>query len=367
MPRTAEQAQAELVESVCKRLSDEVSPERVGQCEAFVRRFYRWVPVEDLAGRSIGDLCGAAIASWDFARDRRAHTASVRAYNPTAREQGWQSTSTVVEIVTDDMPFLVDSVGMELSRLGYGIRLSIVPVIDVLRDADGRLAAVSESGAADHLTRETVMQFEIDRESDPERLDALVADVRRVLGDVRVAAEDEQLMRERMGKIADEIESAPAPLDTSEAKEVSAFLEWARGGKFIFLGYREYDLISEAGEDRLRASDGTALGILRHTTAVGSASFARLPGEVRALARSPHALVLTKANSRSTVHRPLYLDYIGVKRFARGEVCGERRFLGLYTDAAQETNPRQIPILRDKVEAVIRRAGFPQVAIRRGS
>ena len=359
MPRTAEQAQAELVESVCKRLSDEVSPERVGQCEAFVRRFYRWVPVEDLAGRSIGDLCGAAIASWDFARDRRAHTASVRAYNPTAREQGWQSTSTVVEIVTDDMPFLVDSVGMELSRLGYGIRLSIVPVIDVLRDADGRLAAVSESGAADHLTRETVMQFEIDRESDPERLDALVADVRRVLGDVRVAAEDEQLMRERMGKIADEIESAPAPLDTSEAKEVSAFLEWARGGKFIFLGYREYDLISEAGEDRLRAIDGTALGILRHTTAVGSASFARLPGEVRALARSPHALVLTKANSRSTVHRPLYLDYIGVKRFERGEVCGERRFLGLYTDAAQETNPRQIPILRDKVEAVIRRAGFP--------
>jgi glutamate dehydrogenase len=407
MPRRAEQAQAELIESVCASLADEVSPDLVGQREAFVRRFYRWVPVEDLAGRGIGDLRGAAMASWDFARDRKAHNASVRAYNPTAREHGWQSTSTVVEVVTDDMPFLVDSVGTELSRLGYGVRLSIVPVIDVLRDADGRLAAVLERSAAPDggalleltaapdggalleltaapdggallersaapeggalppgaglgdVSKETVMQFEVDREPDPERLDALVGHVRRVLGDVRAAAEDEQMMRERMGEIAAEIESAPAPLQTSEAKEVRAFLEWARGGKFIFLGYREYDLVSEAGEDHLRAIDGTALGILRHTTAVGLASFARLPGEVRALARFPHALVLTKANSRSTVHRPLYLDYIGVKRFERGEVCGERRFLGLYTAAAQETNPRQIPILRGKVETVIRRAGFP--------
>jgi len=361
MPLKAEQAEEALIESVCTRLVDQVSPELVDQCEGFVRQFYHWLPLEDLAGRTIRDLCGAAVASWDFARDRTARTASARAYNPTAREHGWQSMSTVVEIVTDDMPFLVDSVGMELSRLGYGIRLSIVPVLGVLRDVDGRLAGVfpPNAGIGDALT-ETVMQLEVDRESDPERLDALVGGVRRVLGDVRAAAEDEQMMRDRMQKIAAELGSAPAPLDASEAHEVSAFLEWASEGKFILLGYREYDLVSEAGEDSLRAIDGTALGILRHSSAVGSASFAKLPSEVQALARSPHALVLTKANSRSTVHRPLYLDYIGVKRFERGEVCGERRFLGIYTAAAEETSPRQIPILRGKVEAVLRRAGFPR-------
>ena len=360
MPRRAEEAGEELIETVCARLRDQVSPELIDQCEAFVRRFYRWVPVEDLGGRSVDDLCGAAMASWRFAGDRKAGTAGVRAYNPTARDYGWQSTSTVVEIVSDDMPFLVDSVGMELARLGHGIRLSIVPVIDVLRDGDGRLAAVLPAGAGvGDAVKETVMQFEVDRASGPERLEALVACVRRVLGDVKAAAEDEQMMRERMREIAAELEPAPAPLAASEAKEVSAFLEWAGAGKFILLGYREYDLVSEAGEDSLRAIDGTALGILRHTSAVGSASFARLPSEVRALARSPHALILTKANSRSTVHRPLYLDYIGVKRFERGGVCGERRFLGLYTAAAQETGPRQIPILRGKVDAVIRRAGFP--------
>jgi glutamate dehydrogenase len=360
MPLRAEQAQEAVIESVCARLPDAVSPELVGQCEAFVRQFYRWVPREDLAGRSIGDLYGAAMACWDFARKRKARTASVRAYNPTARDNGWQSTSTIVEVVTDDMPFLVDSVGVELARLGYGIRLSIVPVIEVLRDVDGCLAGVFPSGAgiADALT-ETIMQFEVDRETDTERLDALVGGVRRVLGDVRAAAEDEQMMRERMQRIAVELESAPAPLDAGEAKEVSAFLGWASEGMFILLGYREYDLVRESGEDSLRAVGGTALGILKHSSAAGSASFAKLPGEVRALARSPHALVLTKANSRSTVHRPLYLDYIGVKRFEGGEVCGERRFLGMYTAAAEDASPQEIPILRGKVDAVMRRAGFP--------
>jgi glutamate dehydrogenase len=360
MPLKAEQAEEALIESVCIRLRDQVSPELVGQREAFVRQFYHWVPVEDLAGRAVRDLCGAALASWDFARDRKPRTASVRAYNPTAREHGWQSTSTVVEIVSDDMPFLVDSVAMELSRLGYGIRLSIVPVFGVLRDVDGRLARVFPPGAGvGDAPTETVMQFEVDRESDPERLDALVGAVHRVLSDVRAATEDEQRMRERMQNLAAELEAAPAPLDASEAKEVGAFLEWAGAGKFILLGYREYDLVREAGEDSLRAIEGTALGILRHKSAVVSASFAKLPSDVRALARSPHPLVLTKANSRSTVHRPLYLDYIGVKRFERGEVCGERRFLGMYTAAAKETSPRQTPILRGKVEAVMRRAGFP--------
>jgi glutamate dehydrogenase len=360
MPLEAEQAEEALIESVCTRLVDQVPSELVGECEEFVRQFYHWVPLEDLSGRTIHDLCGAAMASWEFARYRTSRTANVRAYNPTAREHGWQSMSTVVEVVTDDMPFLVDSVGMELSRLGYGIRLSIVPVLGVLRDVDGRLARVfpPSAGIGNALT-ETVMQFEIDRETDPALLESLVGDVRRVLSDVRAAAEDEQIMRDRMHKIAAELASAPTRLEPGEAKEVSAFLKWAVEGKFILLGYREYDLVSEAGEDSLRAIDGTALGILRHSSAVGSASFAKLPREVRALARSPHALVLTKANSRSTVHRPLYLDYIGVKRFARGEVCGERRFLGMYTAAAEETNPRQIPILRGKVEAVACRARFP--------
>jgi glutamate dehydrogenase len=354
-----EEVEAALIQSVCGRLRDHIAPELVDRCEAFVGQFYHWVPQEDLAGRSTRDLCGAAMSVWDFARDRTPSSASVRAYNPGLGEHGWQSRNTIVEVVTDDMPFLVDSVGMELSRRGYGIQVSILPVIDVLRDAGGRLDEVFPPGAGmTGALTEAMMQFEVDRETEPERLEALVGGIRRVVGDVRAAVEDWPMMRQRMHEIVAGFELAAPPLDRSEVEEVGAFLEWVDGGNFIFLGYREYDLVGEGGEDSLRAVGGSGLGVLRHGSASVSTSFARLPTEVRAMARSPQPLILTKANSRSTVHRPLYLDYIGVKRFEAGEVRGERRFLGLYTTAAEEASPRKIPILRDKVERVIRRAAF---------
>ena len=360
MSLRVEEAEAALIQSVCGRLRDHIAPELVDQCEAFVRQFYHWVPQGDLAERSTRDLYGAAMAVWDFARDRAPSSASARAYNPGLAEHGWQSTNTIVEVVTDHMPFLVDSVGMELSRRGYGIQLSIHPVIDVLREADGRLAEVfpARAGMTGALT-ESLMQFEVDRETEPERLEELVGGIRRVLSDVRAAVEDWPMMRQRMHEIVAEFVSAAPPLARSAVEEVNAFLEWVDGGNFIFLGYREYDLVREVGEDVLRAVDGSGLGVLRHRSATVSRSFARLPADVRAMARTRQPLVLTKANSRSTVHRPLYLDYIGVKRFVAGEVCGERRFLGLYTTAAEEASPRKIPLLRDKVERVIRRAAFP--------
>ena len=143
--------------------------------------------------------------------------------------------------------------------------------------------------------------------------------------------------------------------------EAGAFLRWIAGDHFTFLGYREYELDSEDGEDALRPVSGTGLGLLREKGAAPvSQSFARLAPEVRRLAREPEPLVLTKANTRSTVHRPSYLDYVGVKRFDdSGRVVGEKRFLGLYTSAAYRMNAREIPLLRRKVRNVIERAGFP--------
>jgi glutamate dehydrogenase len=360
MALRVEEAEAALIDSVCSRLRDHIAPGLVDQCEAFVRQLYHWVPQGDLAERSPRDLYGAAIALWDFARHRTPGSAGVRAYNPRPAEHGWRSTNTIVEVVTDDMPFLVDSVGMELSSRGYGIQLSIHPVIDVLRDADDRLTQVFPAGAGlPSALTESLMQFEVDRETEPERLEALVAGVQRVLSDVRVAVADWPMMRQRLREIVSVFVLAAPPLDRSEVEEVNAFLEWIDDGNFIFLGYREYDLVREAGEDHLRGVDGSGLGVLSHRSASVSRSFGRLPADVRAMARTPQPLVLTKANSRSTVHRPLYLDYIGVKRFSADEVCGERRFLGLYTTAAEEASPRTIPILRNKVERVIRRAALP--------
>ena len=137
-------------------------------------------------------------------------------------------------------------------------------------------------------------------------------------------------------------------------------MAWLADGHFIFLGYRDYDLAKEGDEDVLLVVPGSGLGILRETSETKvSKSFATVTPEVRKLAHVPELLVLTKANSRATVHRPGYLDYVGVKRFdAKGQVLGEQRFLGLYTSTAYNSNPADIPLLRRKVKNVVTRAGF---------
>jgi glutamate dehydrogenase len=173
------------------------------------------------------------------------------------------------------------------------------------------------------------------------------------------AVEDWWKMREAALRIADGIASNPPLLPDAEVSEASVLLRWLADGHFTFLGYREYDLVEQGGEVGLTGRPGTGLGILR-SDRYGSTSFTAMTPEVRAKAREPRMLVLTKANSRSTVHRPEYLDYIGVKTFdADGRVTGERRFLGLFTSSVYSESVLRIPVLRRKVQLVLEAAAFP--------
>ena len=417
MAMKAAEFETELIESVCARIQERLAEGDADDCEAFVRQYYHWVPPEDLVGRSSIDLYGAAIAHWNLARQRRAGTAKVRVYNPDVELDGWRSTHTVVEIISDDMPFLVDSIGMELTRQGYGIHILIHPVIRVRRDGGGTLVQTLVPGAqAPDAIAESFAHVEVDRETDAERLATLSEGVERLLREVRAAVEDWQAMRARALAIAAELADSPPSIDPREVDEAGAFLEWVEDHHFTFLGYREYELVTGAlralgsspagehpgglrslgsspggsgalralgsspggsgalralgsspggerpGPERedvgLRSIPGTGLGILRD--ADRRTTFSKLPPKASELARAPQLLVLTKANSRATVHRPAYLDYIGIKTFGPdGQVIGERRFLGLYTRAAYSDNPRAIPIVRQKVEYVLARAAFP--------
>ena len=353
----------ELLDKVVGRVREQLPEDQAPQVEEFARQYYDWTHPEDLSGRSPVDVYGAAVAHWSFARQRTPGEAKVRVYNPRFEEHGWQTTHTVVEMVNDDMPFLVDSTKMEINRQGYGIHLMIHPVIKVRRDAEGWLVEVlSRDSTDDDAIFESVIHVEVDRQTEPEVLENLRGHLERVLGDVRAAVDDWPQMRERVRGIVSELDEDAPPVDEDELDEARAFLEWIHDGNFTFLGYREYDLRAQDGEDVLRAVPESGLGILREASSGSvSHSFARLPPEAKKLARAPHPLNLTKANSRSTVHRPSYLDYVGVKKFdAEGEVTGERRFLGLYTFSAYSASALEIPLVRRKVKGVLERAGFPE-------
>jgi glutamate dehydrogenase len=254
------------------------------------------------------------------------------------------------------MPYLVDSVVMELNRHRLATHLIVHPQLRVTRDVTGRLEGVGEGDGL--VLEESWIHIEIDRQSDRMLLDELEADLQRVLTDVRAAVEDEQKMRALAGAIELEIADRRPPLPDREITDGIELLDWLADDHFTFLGYREYKLEDGPDGDQLRAVTGTGLGILRSDQAK-STSFASLPQEVRSKAREPQLLILTKANSRATVHRSAYLDYVGVKKFGdSGQVVGERRFLGLFTHTAYSESIEHIPVLRHKVEEVLDRAGL---------
>jgi glutamate dehydrogenase len=349
--------EADLLDTVLARVRERFPESEAPAVESFVRQYYRWVPADDLADRSPLDLYGAAIAHWKEMQQRQPGEIKVHVFNPDIEQHGWQSAHTVVEIVTDDMPFLVDSVTMELARQGHPIHLVIHPVIQVRRDEAGNLIDVLDAGTnGTGSVPESVLHAEVSRESDRAEREQLRADVERVLREVHAAVHDWHAMRGRAESLIGELDEHEPPIDADELDEAKRFLAWLASDHFTFLGYREYDLVGD-DEAGLKAVPESGLGILRGAPVT---PYTKLSDTARALARESHPLVLTKANSRATVHRPSYLDYVGVKRFdADGRVTGERRFLGLYTTAAYKASAREIPILRGKVEHVLARAAFP--------
>ncbi len=228
----------------------------------FVHRYYGQVDSEDLAERTPADLCGAALSQWEFARQRDAGRAKVRVFNPVRGEQDWQSTHTIVEIDNDDMPFLVDSVTMEVNRRGLTQHLIIHPIVAVERDAEGTLVRLVADGSGAGRA-ESFIHVEVDRITDAGEREALAADLLRVLAEVRAAVDDWSKMTEKALAIAADVERTAPPLPPGEVTEGVAFLRWLADNHFTFLGHRSYDLDQVDGKDMLRIVPGSSLGILR--------------------------------------------------------------------------------------------------------
>ncbi|MFX1766817.1 NAD-glutamate dehydrogenase [Paraburkholderia sp. A1RI-2L] len=336
-------------------------PEQTFQIvEPFLRHYYDFVDAEDLRSRSVADLYGAAMAHWQAAQRFVPGSERMRVYNPILEQHGWHSDHTVIEIVNDDMPFLVDSVSMAVNKLGLALHSVMHPVFRIWRGQDGAIVRVDMGGAgADDGQSQlaSFIHFEVDRCGDAAKLEELRGAIAKVLGDVRAAVED-------WPKI---VEVARATIKAMKARESSAedvesraFLEWMAADHFTFLGQRDYALVEHGDGFALRGVEGSGLGILRESLrAPGTPDTTPLPSAASEIITGAWPIFLTKANSRATVHRPGYLDYVGVKLVGQdGKVSGERRFVGLYTSTAYMVSSSEIPIVRRKCANIVRRAGF---------
>ena len=333
--------------------------ERAG-LSIFAASYFQRVDPEDIAARTVEDLYGAVLSHWKFAQRREPGAPKLRVLNPTAGEYGWSSRHTVIEIVNDDMPFLVDSASMEVNRQGLTLHLIVHPIFAVERDGSGALNGLFSREEKPDAARESFMHIEVDRLADPMARAQLAEGIERVLGDVRAAVTDWKAMVAQLRTVIAEIDRQPPPLPREEVSENRDFLQWLTEDHLVMLGYRQHDLITE-GDVSLKIVPGSGLGILREPVGRSeSSSFALLPPQARSLAKAPSPmLMVTKANSRSTVHRPGYVDYVGVKRYgAKGEVIGEHRFLGLFTSTTYSARVTEVPLLRGKVKQVSERAGL---------
>ncbi|MFO1153738.1 MAG: NAD-glutamate dehydrogenase [Rhodospirillales bacterium] len=325
---------------------------------AFVRAYYARVPLAEIAETSAENLCTAADAHWRLGRSRPFGSPRVRVYNPRPEVDGWQSPHTVVEVVTDDMPFLVASVTAEISRRELAVSLVVHPVVRVRRDERGQLLALAEDDP--EATAESFIHVEITRLADDEH-DRLAAALTGVLADVRAAVGDLQPARARLRDIIATLPDAISGLAPEDVAEVRAFLEWLYTTHFTFLGMRAYRVLVEGQTNVVEVEPGSGLGVMRSPEFVVFDNLkhgAPLPPTARAFFLGPDILAVTKADRRSTVSRPVLMDSIIIKRYEDGRVCGFHIITGLFGSAAYIHSARNVPLLRRKIERVLRRAGF---------
>jgi glutamate dehydrogenase len=320
----------------------------------FLAKLFGLAVPQDLERYTAAELASIAERSWSLLQERPAGAAKI-SFEPLPGK----TSGVVLEIINDDMPFLVDSVLGEINQRGLDIRLFVHPVFIVERDAAGRL--VNLKGARDvGGERESFIHIHLDGADDAAQRAELVGEVEGILADVRAAVRDWKEMLSRISGIIADLRSNPPPLPVDEIAEAIQFLEWIADDNFTLLGARDYSFT--ASGDALEPSFDTGLGLLRSH---GVRLLQRwnqpltITPEIRAFLEQPKLLIVTKATIRSRVHRRVYLDYLGIKRFDRsGKLVGERRFCGLFTSTAYTRPPRSIPYLRRKIDGVVRRAGF---------
>jgi glutamate dehydrogenase len=333
----------------------------------FLSQFFDQLSAQDLA--SLPPALRRTIADnfWHFMGRRKLKQTLIRVFNPDPATDGWKSNRTVVEIIQDDMPFLIDSAMGAINQLGFAVQQVIHPVLHLARDEDGHLLRIAPVGKAGDAVAESCTHIQCDEIRDPKQRHQLEQSLQHVFRDVRAAVKDWQPMLRRAAETIDECNTlCEAHLPAEEIAEARDFLDWLRNNNFTFLGYRCLKLGKRAGKLELNVVPATGLGVLHDAETFvfnNLRDLAAQPPEVQRFMQESRLLLVTKTNLASSVHRVVPMDAIFIKRFSPdGQVIGEHLFIGLFTSFSYSRSPREIPVLRHKVNHVLAKANFAPIS-----
>lgn len=330
----------------------------------FVNDFYNESTADDLQTDSPQKLYAIALSFWNFSEIRTPGAHKTNIFNPTIKENGWESKHTVIQIINDDMPFLVDSITNGLSTTHHH-RLHMMhhPIVCFKRDEKGKRLEILREHGSEGTNLESIMYIEIDAQSAPDVLESILQTIDVILDDVRISVKHWRAMMAKIDETVASLTVCPPPISDEEVDETIRFLRWMSADHFTFLGFREYRYEGDPTSTDFKSVDESGLGILQDPKRYilrGEKGLTAISNEIRHFLALPEPLIITKANVKSNVHRPVHLDYIGVKIFnENGVVIGERRFVGLFTSLSYSQSAQKVPLLRQKFKNIQARAPFP--------
>ena len=350
------------IEQVQSWMTERMPEQDSKQAGLLADYYFRQTQTKDLLNISADDCYGSLLCLWQFIQQRTPGEFKFRAYNPEPEEHFWHSTHSIIELLGDDMPFLVASILMELDRQEIIVHNLNHPVIQVKRDAKGQLRALRKADADTQaeFQSEALMRIEIDRQADTHELNRIIAGIKKVIRDVQQVVRDRAAMEAHLNEAINWCKTQPQPVNTEEKAEALSYLEWLKDDNFLFVGYRYYELSETEKGTAQRIKKDSGLGTFRE-------EFRKSPAEtylspyLAAKLQEPELLVITKSSSRSSVQRHAHLDYLGIKQFDdKGVVIGEWCFFGLFSSQAYSTPLEEVPLLRTKVATLLEMADTPE-------
>ncbi|MDG1731557.1 MAG: NAD-glutamate dehydrogenase [Thalassotalea sp.] len=349
-----------LLKNVAKLIQEKVPSDTAPLLEQFTSLLYSNISNDDLAGRNDSDVYGATLSLWKALNAQKEDQAFIRVLNPEVSKHGWKSSHTVIEVIIKDMPFLVDSTRIALNRLGLSPHLILNCPLNIARGYNG---SVENLGPAREPLKnslcETIFFIEIDRLTKQSQIDDLTAELHSVFKDVSLTVTDWKPMCDQFQQSITNLEKSKKYVEAKDFSEAKEFLTWVANNNFTFMGFRSYNVEQLKGDIALSADVDTSLGLLKNSNGTTKRLMSTYSESARELALGNNLLILTKTNSKSRVHRPAHLDYIGIKRFdAQGKIIGEDRFIGLYGSAFYNNSALNVPLIKNKVQRVCENSGY---------
>lgn len=371
MTLSIDDSRADLINKLSAIIDHKLPEHEAHLIKEFLSQYFLGVSPYDLREKSIDELYGALVSQWQFIYQRKPGESKVRVYNPLLEQHGWQSTHTIIEIVHENKPFLLDSIRLALNKLDINVRLMIhAEGIRFERDAEGKITKVLPLNLQEQYTKdkklpvaEAPIYIEIDKQSDNNRLQQITKILEQVLDDVDLMVRDWTKMLEKLTESIVILETVHKQATKEELKETIAFLRWLAEDRFTFIGCAEYTFsVNDQGEHVMEFIPGSALGVLANPK-LGSLTrnMDKMYPEARAALLGPDVLLLGKTDTLSTVHRPAYTDFVGIKYYDEsGDVIKMIRFVGLYTSVVYNESVEDIPYIRKKINKVFNMASFPK-------